>query len=187
MRLIGIPRAQIQAGAVLTYDGKEVLCKMCAENLPHYIPASSDKVTLQTSRSSSQPPPSPSTRNQDAMLNDRLSPDGASNTLTKSEKLSNYSKSGSDLRQTTLTGKPNLDHHPDSKLDANDFPDGSLTEMDVDHIVRSRLGSEYSYVHIHVPDVLSSLRNLVHISFQLATYLCVQKCIDVCLLLKHCM
>ena len=146
MRLVNIPRAQIQAGAVLTYDGKEVLCKMCAENLPHYIPASSDKIALQSTRSSSQPPPSPSTRNQDAMLNDRLSPDGASNTLTKSEKLSGYSKSGSDLRQTSLTSKP-LDNHHNNKLDANDFPDGSLTEMDVDHIVRSRLGSKHTHTY----------------------------------------
>lgn len=49
------------------------------------------------------------------------------------------------MRQTTLTAK-HLDHHSDSKLDANDFPDGSLTEMDVDHIVRSRLGSKQSYI-----------------------------------------
>ena len=153
-RLIGIPRAQIQAGAVLTYDGKEVLCKMCAENLPHYIPASSDKISMQTSRSSSQPPPSPSTRNQDATLNDRLSPDGASNTLTKSEKLSGY-KPGSDLRQTTLSGKPLDSLHSDNKLDANDFPDGSLTEMDVDHIVRSRLGSKLLHTYL----VLSPMRN----------------------------
>ena len=147
--MFDIPRAQIQAGAVLTYDGKEVLCKLCAENLPHYIPAS-DKISMQTSRSSSQPPPSPSTRNQDTTLNDRLSPDGASNTLTKSEKLGGYTKSGSEIRQATLTAK-SLDnhHHNDSKLDANDFPDGSLTEMDVDHIVRSRLGSEHSYIHMN--------------------------------------
>ena len=147
LRLLDIPRAQIQAGAVLTYDGKEVLCKMCAENLPHYIPASSDKISVQASRSSSQPPPSPSTRNQDTTLNDRLSPDGASNTLTKSEKAGGYTKAGSDMRQATLTAKP-LVHH-DNKLDANDFPDGSLTEMDVDHIVRSRLGSKHSYIHIN--------------------------------------
>lgn len=144
MRLLGIPRAQIQAGAVLTYDGKEVLCKMCAENLPHYIPASSDKLAMQTSRSSSQPPPSPSTRNQDTTtLNDRLSPDGASNTLTKSE------KSGS-LRQSTLAPKSLDNHHNNSKLDANDFPDGSLTEMDVDHIVRSRLGSKHICMHYYI-------------------------------------
>lgn len=160
--LLGIPRAQIQAGAVLTYDGKEVLCKMCAENLPHYIPASSDKIALQASRSSSQPPPSPSTRNEDATLNDRLSPDGASNTLTKSEKLSGYSKSGSDLRQTTLTSKP-----LDSKLDANDFPDGSLTEMDVDHIVRSRLGSKhiqfYIYRHFYPRETPLFMHTLCHL------------------------
>jgi len=149
-------RAQIQAGAVLTYDGKEVLCKMCAENLPHYIPASSDKIAMQASRSSSQPPPSPSTRNQDATLNDRLSPDGASNTLTKSEKSSSYSKSGSDLRQSTIPSKAH--HHNDNKLDANDFPDGSLTEMDVDHIIRSRLGSKYACIAYQV---LFPMRNLV--------------------------
>ena len=143
-----ISRAQIQAGAVLTYDGKEVLCKMCAENLPHYIPASSDKISMQASRSSSQPPPSPSTRNQDTTLNDRLSPDGASNTLTKSEKLSGYAKRGSEMRQKALTGKPLDNHHSNGKLDANDFPDGSLTEMDVDHIVRSRLGSKHSYIYL---------------------------------------
>ncbi|XP_065882928.1 actin-binding LIM protein 1-like isoform X2 [Dysidea avara] len=131
-------RAQIQAGAVLTYDGKEVLCKMCAENLPHYISASSEKVGMQGSRSSSQPPPSPSTRHPDATLNDRLSPDGASNTLTKSEKPGSYSK---DLRQTSLVIKSLDNHHSENKLDTNDFPDGSLTEMDVDHIVRSRLGT----------------------------------------------
>ena len=105
---------------------------------------------MQTSRSSSQPPPSPSTRNQDTTLNDRLSPDGASNTLTKSEKAGGYTKAGSDMRQATLTAKP-IDHHSDSKLDANDFPDGSLTEMDVDHIVRSRLGSKHGYIHINQP------------------------------------
>ena len=152
---------------------------MCAENLPHYIPASSDKIALQTSRSSSQPPPSPSTRNQDAMLNDRLSPDGASNTLTKSEKLSGYSKSGSDLRQTTLTGKPNLDNHPDSKLDANDFPDGSLTEMDVDHIVRSRLGSEYSYIHSY-----TCIWHVVIILEKLCTYM-LSICCIFCVSRKH--
>ena len=140
--LVLYPRAQIQAGAVLTYDGKEVLCKMCAENLPHYISASSDKIGMQASRSSSQPPPSPSTRHSDATLNDRLSPDGASNTLTKNEKPgSSYSK---DLKQTSLVIKNADNHHNDNKLDTNDFPDGSLTEMDVDHIVRSRLGSKHS-------------------------------------------
>ena len=125
----------------MTYDGKEVLCKMCAENLPHYIPASSDKVSMQASRSSSQPPPSPSTRHPDATLNDRLSPDGASNTLTKNEKPGSYSK---DIRQTSLVIKPLDNHHGENKLDTSDFPDGSLTEMDVDHIVRSRLGSKHS-------------------------------------------
>ena len=129
---------------------------MCAENLPHYIPASSDKIAMQASRSSSQPPPSPSTRNQDATLNDRLSPDGASNTLTKSEKSSSYSKSGSDLRQSTIPSKAH--HHNDNKLDANDFPDGSLTEMDVDHIIRSRLGSKYACIAYQV---LFPMRNLV--------------------------